>query len=225
MVPFLFHNESLHLSPCGVLWWPSQNALLVADLHLEKARFFAANGQFLPPYDSYETAVRLARRIAQTGARRLICLGDSFHDAEGSKNLATNARKVLDGVASQVEWTWITGNHDEKGAFAFGSAVTEMRLSCVVLRHEAVAVCAEPEISGHYHPKIRLRHKGQSITRRCFLHGGTKLVLPAFGALTGGLDARHPAIQSAMGGDVTALVPSETQLLRFPVTRNLEQCA
>lgn len=217
MVPCLFHDQELHLLPCGALWWSAQQALLVADLHFGKARFFAENGQFLPPYDSYETSLRLSERVAQTGARTVICLGDSFHDANGGDHLARDARGVLMELATRVEWIWITGNHDRDVHFGFGRAEPEMRLGGITLRHEALTESAEPEISGHFHPKIRLRHRGQSVARRCFLVNANKLVMPAFGALTGGLDVRHPAIHAAMRAPVTALVPSGKRLLRFPV--------
>ena len=217
MVPFLFHSQQMHLLPCGALWWPAERALLVADLHFGKARFFAGTGQFLPPYDSYETALRLAERIAQTAAQRVFCLGDSFHDAAGAANLASDALTILRDLARKVEWVWITGNHDDDASFMLGRAVPEMTLQGIALRHEAVADNDAPESSGHFHPKIRLRHKGQNIARRCFLISETKLIMPAFGALTGGLDVRHPAIHAAVRAPVTALIPSGEKLLRFPV--------
>jgi len=217
MVPFLFHDAELHPLPCGALWWPAEQALLVADLHLEKARFFAGAGQFLPPYDSHETALRLRERVQETGARRLFCLGDSFHDADGAGHLADSAASILRDVAATLDWVWITGNHDAQAAFPYGRAEPELTLAGIALRHEANEASAGPEISGHFHPKIRLRHRGQSVARRCFLVGGAKLIMPAFGSLAGGLDARHPAIHRALRAPVTALVPSGGRLLRFPV--------
>jgi metallophosphoesterase superfamily enzyme len=44
-----------------------------------------------------------------------------------------------------------------------------------------------------------------------------KIVLPAFGALTGGLDVDHPALVKAVGQGAEALVPVEQRLLRFPI--------
>lgn len=218
MVPFLFHDAALHPLPCGGLWWPAEQALLVADLHLEKARFFAGAGQFLPPYDSHETALRLAERVQETGARRLFCLGDSFHDADSAEHLTDSAASVLRDVAARLDWVWITGNHDSQAAFPFGRTEAELMLAGIALRHEADGASATPEISGHFHPKIRLRHRGQSVARRCFLTTDSKIIMPAFGALAGGLDAHHPAIHRALRAPVTALVPSGGRLLRFPVT-------
>ncbi len=218
MVPLLFHQESLYPLASGALWWPAERALLVADLHFEKARFFAATGQFLPPYDSIETARLLAAEVEAQGARQVFCLGDSFHDASGALTLPAEARAVVAGLAARLDrWVWITGNHDAATRFAFGESLPEMSLRGLTLRHEAKAGCPAPELSGHFHPKIRLRARGQSFARRCFLMDETKLILPAFGALTGGLDVRHPAIHAALRPPVTALVPARGRLLRVPV--------
>jgi metallophosphoesterase superfamily enzyme len=72
------------LADClGALYWPEQNLLAVADLHLEKGSSFAARGQLLPPYDSAATLARMARLIAHYAPRVIVALGDSFHDGGG----------------------------------------------------------------------------------------------------------------------------------------------
>ena len=76
----------------NALFWPREEALLVADLHLEKASWFARLGQFLPPYDSHATLTALSRQVEATGATRLYCLGDSFHDRFGCDRLPADAR-------------------------------------------------------------------------------------------------------------------------------------
>ena len=76
----------------------------------------------------------------------------------------------------------------------------------LVLRHEADRTEPPPELSGHFHPKLRLTVRGRRVARRCFVATPTKLILPAFGALTGGLDANHPEIVRAVGEDAEAWV-------------------
>ncbi|HVI05062.1 MAG TPA: phosphoesterase, partial [Sphingomicrobium sp.] len=112
MVPFSFAGETFEATAGGALYWPSQEALLVADLHLEKASWFARFGQFLPPYDSHATLIGLAAEIKRTGATRLYCLGDSFHDSFGCDRLPADARELLCSLTSSLDWTWIVGNHD-----------------------------------------------------------------------------------------------------------------
>jgi metallophosphoesterase superfamily enzyme len=84
-----------------------------------------------------------------------------------------------------------------------------------MLRHEADPAEVRPELSGHFHPKLRLTLRGRQVSRRCFVATGTKLILPAFGTLTGGLDAHHPEIVRAVGTGAEALVPLDDRLLRF----------
>ena len=218
MVPLSFAGHHFFASPEGALHWPAEQALLVADLHLEKASWFAAGGQLLPPYDSLATLQALAQEVDLTGATRLFCLGDSFHDRFGCDRLPTDARSLLTGLTSRLDWVWIVGNHDAGFADHCGGRVEEeCEVGGIMLRHEAVAGDPRSEMSGHYHPKLRLSLKGRSVSRRCFVASATKLILPAYGAFTGGLDASHPEIVRKVGRGASALVPVTDRLLKFPI--------
>ena len=218
MVPFSFAGETFVASPQGALHWPAQQALLVADLHLEKASWFARLGQFLPPYDSVATLTALKEVVAATGVRRLYCLGDSFHDRFGCDRLTEHARSLLLEMTESLDWTWIVGNHDPGFAdHCGGTLVEEAEVSGMILRHEAIREDLRPEISGHFHPKFRVNVRGRHVSRRCFVATSTKLILPAFGSLTGGLDASHPEIMKSVGGRASALVPVQDRMLRFPI--------
>ena len=218
MVPYSFGGHAWFALGRGALFWPSRRALLVADLHLEKASWFAGRGQMLPPYDSLATLADLQALVAATAAAELWCLGDSFHDVAGCDRLPARAQEVLRGLTAAVRWTWITGNHDPAVSDRCGGTVaTEAVIDGVVLRHEADPCDPRPELSGHFHPKLRVTVRGKQVARRCFVATERKLVLPAFGALTGGLDAGHPAIGRAVGAPAQALVPLADRLLRFPL--------
>jgi len=218
MVPFSFAGHEFLAGPDGALYWSAEQALLVADLHLEKASWFARSGQMLPPYDSLATLNALEREIAASCARRLFCLGDSFHDKYGCDRLPVAARDMLTSLTSKVDWIWIVGNHDAGFVDHFGGQVEEeCEVDGIVLRHEAIAQDPQPEISGHFHPKLRLSMKGRSVSRRCYVATATKLILPAYGAFTGGLDAGHPEILRKVGPGASALVPVTNRLLRFPI--------
>ena len=218
MVPFSFAGETFEATPEGALFWPARNALLVADLHLEKASWFARLGQFLPPYDSHATLSALTREVERTGATRLFCLGDSFHDSFGCERLPADARALLTELTTGLDWTWIVGNHDPGFADHCGGRIQdEVELAGIVLRHEAQRSDPRPEMSGHYHPKLRLNLSGRRVSRRCFVVSATKIIFPAFGSLTGGLDAHHPEIMGSVGPDAAALVPVSDRLLRFPL--------
>jgi DNA ligase-associated metallophosphoesterase len=218
MVRFSFCGHELMALPQGALFWPQRRALLVADLHLEKASWFARLGQMLPPYDSIATLADLAALAASTDAAEIWCLGDSFHDRHGCDRLPSRAREMLVALTGATRWTWITGNHDPGIAdHCGGDIVEEAEVDGLLLRHEADPAEPRPELSGHFHPKLRVRHRGRQVSRRCFVATARKLILPAFGALTGGLDAGHPEIVRAVGPKAEALVPVADRLLRFPV--------
>jgi DNA ligase-associated metallophosphoesterase len=218
MVPLSFAGETFFASAAGALYWPARQALLVADLHLEKASWFARLGQLLPPYDSHATLTALSGEVERTAATRLYCLGDSFHDRFGCDRLPADSRSLLQDLTSRLDWVWIVGNHDPGFAdHCGGRIVEEVEVDGILLRHEASASEFRPELSGHFHPKLRLTLNGRRVSRRCFVASDRKLILPAFGSLTGGLDVRHPEIIRAMSGEAVALVPVADRLLRFPI--------
>ena len=218
MVPLSFAGHDLRALPEGALYWPARRALLVADLHFEKASWFALKGQMLPPYDSIATLTDLTALVDRTDAQELWCLGDSFHDSAGCERLPEQARAMLTALTARLDWRWITGNHDSLMIdHCGGTIVEEAEVDGLVLRHEADPRDLRPELSGHFHPKLRLRLRGRNVARRCFVATETKLILPAFGALTGGLDVDHPEIVRAVGRRAEALVALPTKLLRFPL--------
>ncbi|MBA4049054.1 MAG: phosphoesterase [Sphingomonas sp.] len=218
MVRLSFAGHDFDIVPQGALYWAARRALIVADLHLEKASWFARGGQMLPPYDSAATLADVQAVVAAVDPAEVWCLGDSFHDAAGPDRLSDDARAALRALTTAMRWTWITGNHDAGAALAdrCGGEVRDMAVvDGLVLRHEAVRGDPCPELSGHFHPKLRVQRRGRSISRRCFVASATKLILPAFGALTGGLDAAHPEIVRAVGRQAEALLAVDGRLLRF----------
>lgn len=218
MVPLSFAGHDFLALPEAALFWPARSALLVADLHFEKASWYARFGQFLPPHDSRATLDMIEMLVERTGARAVWSLGDSFHDADGAARLDPATRARLAALTGRLDWVWITGNHDVGMAETpGGQRCADMQVDGVWLRHEADPADPRPEISGHFHPKFRLSVRGRHVSRRCFVGSRTKLILPALGALTGGLDAGHGEIRRVMGAGAAALVPVAGRLLRFPI--------
>ena len=218
---FQFSGEEMRLAGGRALFWPRENALLVADLHLEKASFFAKHGQMLPPYDSRETLGRIADALRETGARRVLCLGDNFHDSAGTLRLEPHAAGMLAALTRATDWVWITGNHDSDAVHAAGTLAEELEVSGVILRHRTKRGETRPELSGHYHPKLTITTRGRRIARPCAVASESRLILPAFGALTGGMDAADPAILSAMqpARAIDALLPAAGRLVQYPLWR------
>ncbi|WP_395174448.1 ligase-associated DNA damage response endonuclease PdeM [Roseibium alexandrii] len=192
------NGQLVGLHDSGVLWWPDEATLIVADLHLEKGSSFARRGIMLPPYDTATTLEKLAAVMDAFDPARVICLGDSFHDADGSDRLPAPYRAMLTTLQLNREWIWVTGNHDPVAPVRLcGETVDEIQIGPLTFRHEPVekigATAALGEVCGHLHPAARVRRFGRSIRRACFVTDGSRLVLPAFGALTGGLNVTHEA--------------------------------
>lgn len=190
------HKAEIRINLCGrdlvpdssgALYWPEAESLLVADLHLEKGAAFARKGRMLPPYDTRTTLRRLAAVIGAYRPRRIIALGDSFHDCEGAAAMPGAEAEMLASLQRGREWCWITGNHDPELPKALGGTIAaELTLDGLTLRHEPTA--QRGEIAGHLHPVACISRRGEAIRRKCFATDGEKLVLPAFGAYTGGLN-------------------------------------
>lgn len=180
---FEFDGQRLLARASGALFWPARRWLIVADLHLGKSeRMARRGGALLPPYETQATLDRLQAEIAATDPAAVVSLGDGFDDDAASRALPDAICDRLRGMALGRQWFWIGGNHDP-GAVCTrlpGTSLAELR-DGLTLRHEAGQGA---DVSGHFHPCLRLA--GQR--RRCFLVGRDHLILPAFGAYTGGLE-------------------------------------
>jgi uncharacterized protein len=182
----------------GALFWDEQDLLVVSDLHFEKGSSFAARGVLLPPYDTVATLSRLAAVIARHDPRRVIALGDSFHDREAHTRLSPADRETLSALQARRDWIWISGNHDPAIPSDFGGVVaTEVAIGPIAFRHEPTG--AFGEIAGHLHPKARVPTRGRTMERRCFACDDGRLVMPSFGAYTGGLSIRDEAFTKIFG--------------------------
>lgn len=199
-------NVEVMLRWSGALWLERESTLVVADLHFEKGSSYAARfGQMLPPYDTRETLDRLDRELALLSPERLIFLGDSFHDGDGEARLAADDYKRLEGLALGRDLVWAVGNHDADGPKALpGEIIDEAAVSGLTLRHEPLPGVQLGEVAGHLHPAAKVS-SGRGVTRRrCFVTDGQRLVLPAFGAFTGGLNILDEAFSNLFAGPVLA---------------------
>jgi DNA ligase-associated metallophosphoesterase len=199
-------NVEVMLRWSGALWLEPESTLVVADLHFEKGSSYAARfGQMLPPYDTRETLDRLDREIALLSPDRLIFLGDSFHDGGGEARLAQDDARRLEGLALGRELVWAVGNHDADGPKVLpGEIIDEAALAGLTLRHEPLPGVQLGEVAGHLHPAAKVTSGRATIRRRCFVTDGQRLVLPAFGAFTGGLNILDEAFSNLFAGPLLA---------------------
>lgn len=202
--------------PSGALHWPDQRLLCVSDLHMGKSeRLARRGGALLPPYETRETLLRLEADLEATGARSLICLGDSFDDLAAAEGMDEQDRLWLLRLMAGREWVWIIGNHDAGPTDLGGAHLAELARGGLVFRH--IGGGTGFEVSGHYHPKARLAGK----SHRVFLLDQSRLILPAYGSFTGGLWAEDPSLQALMGPQALAIVTTPTRCLAMPMPRPL----
>jgi len=214
--PIHFGPERLMLDPGGALVWPAQRLMAVADLHLEKGSAAAARGSLLPPWDSAATLDRLALLLRRHKPATTVLLGDSFHDRDGAARLRPAERDRLMLLARSTALVWVLGNHDpDAPADLPGTAVQELAIGRFTFRHQAQAG-ATGEISGHFHPKARIATRGATVSRACFVADSRRVILPALGAYTGGLDVHHPAIAGLFPRGGRLFLLGQDRLFSFP---------
>jgi len=196
-MPVMVAGERIVLDPAGALWIASCRTLVVADLHLEKGSSFARRRIFLPPYDTEATLQALGLLIARRDPARVICLGDSFHDGNASERLTPAALGLIHRMQHGREWIWITGNHDPRApANLGGDSAPDVTIGGLLFRHEPGRDPRDGEVAGHLHPSAKIRQRGRSVRRPAFVTDGRRLIMPAFGAFTGGLNVLDQAFST-----------------------------
>ena len=200
--PISISGRSLIADVSGALYWPAEDILIVADLHLEKGSAFAARGVMLPPYDTAATLERLAATLDAYPAGTVLCLGDSFHDCGAADRMSPVDRGTLAILQEDREWIWLNGNHDPVIDVCLGGRVLqEVTIGGLTFRHEPTAGPRAHEGGGHLHPAARVSFHGHVIRRPCFVGNGMRLVLPAFGTYAGGLNVLDDAFAPLFGND------------------------
>lgn len=222
--PLHLSGERLMLDPSGVLFWPAQSLLVVSDLHLEKGSSFARRGMLLPPWDTRATLDRLGLMLRHYRPRSVIALGDSFHDDGGASRLDRADAQRIAAMTEAADFIWVAGNHDPSPQGALGGRhADEVALGPFVFRHQAKRG-ADGELSGHHHPKAAVPARGCAVTRACFVTDARRIVMPAFGAYTGGMDVTEPAIARLFPRGGRLFLLGRDRLFSFPLAE-ARRCA
>ncbi|MEO0497786.1 MAG: ligase-associated DNA damage response endonuclease PdeM, partial [Pseudomonadota bacterium] len=201
-----------------ILFWPEASTLIVADMHFEKGSSFAKRGMMVPPYDTGITLSRLSDALMRYTPKRVISLGDAFHDIGGPARMPVQWREALLGLMANREWLWVTGNHDPEPPESLpGKTFEQWHEGGLIFRHEPTNGPAKGEIAGHLHPAGKIVRRSKSVRRPCFITDGDRMILPAFGAFTGGLNV----CSTPFGGlfDETkwnAVLVSQGRVFRIP---------
>ena len=197
-----FTLGDLRLMPdySGALYAPDLETLIVADLHFEKAStLYEKTGSAYPPFDTHDALLRLGDAIDRQKPKRLILLGDTWHDEFGFARMQSTDRQMIRDLITRTETVFVSGNHDESASGTGGpQMIAEIKLGNVILRHEPYEDTNKYQICGHLHPAVKLIQKGRAIRRRCFFISDKQCILPAMGALSGGLNCLDPVYDRFM---------------------------
>ena len=225
MLSITLAGEPAVLLPSGALVLPAQDTLLVADVHLGKARSFRRLGVPVPEATTAATLASLDAALAASGAHRLVVLGDFLHARRGLGPDLLDAMLAWRQRHPRVQLQLVRGNHDRHAGDppdSLGAQVLDgpVRLGPFALCHEPEPVPGAYALAGHWHPCVGLRGAGRdSLRLPCFWlgdpHGPRAVgVLPAFGAFTG----MH-AIERAPGDRVYALCDGQVREVPAPAHR------
>ena len=184
-------SEELVFLPQRAIWRPQGRELLLADLHLGKAEAFQAHGIPIPSDADSGTLNPLLELCHRWQPRRVLVLGDLIHARVGLTPRLRDTLRALPDL-SGAEVTLIGGNHDRHSWFEGLPQQPSLALGQLWLSH-APETSPQPDqlnVCGHLHPMTRLQGSADRLRLPCFAFDpdGPRLVIPAFGELTGGHD-------------------------------------
>ncbi|WP_341367086.1 ligase-associated DNA damage response endonuclease PdeM [Yoonia sp. BS5-3] len=212
---FTLADTQCRALPSGALFLPAHGLLCVSDLHLGKSdRIARRSGVMLPPYEVRQTLEKLQSDVHAISPKMVICIGDSFDDLQAIDSLHDDMRLLLTGLQAGREWIWIEGNHDPGPVDLGGTHLAELTVGTLCFRH--IATAQSGEVSGHYHPKHRVTGR----SRPAFIYDKARVVLPAYGAYTGGLSSDAPVLDQLFDKNAIAVLTGHkavaTPLRKFP---------
>jgi DNA ligase-associated metallophosphoesterase len=202
----------------GALFLPEDGVLVVSDLHFEKGSHFARKGQFLPPYDTRATLDLLERLIRLCRPSKVVSLGDAFHDKDAEERMDEADAQRLESLCGAAEWFWVLGNHDPLPPKRFaGYAEERIEAAGLVFVHEPDGT-DDWNLAGHLHPCAVAAKNGRGVRRPAFVHDGRRLVMPAFGAFTGGLNVLDRAFAGVFAQGFQAHLCGQSRVYAVPRT-------
>ena len=220
-----FFDVACQFHADGGLYLPDFQSLIISDLHIGKGAAHRRNGQ-IPGYDTDNTLARLDAAISHAKPKQTILLGDSFHSQEQANSLPTYHREHIAQIATQTQLIWIEGNHDPHLPHSVpGEHCSYLSLGTLLLSHQPVYQSDHPktliagQIVGHFHPKAKLQLSARNFSAKCFIHDASLMILPAFGAYTGGLNILHTDIQALFGSGQQSYLLHQQAIYHFPVSR------
>jgi DNA ligase-associated metallophosphoesterase len=184
-------GERVLLLPEKALYWPARKILVIADIHFGKAAAFRAQGVPVPRGTTTENLDALDALMAQHATDEIVFLGDFLHARASHASATLAAMLAWRRRNSSVRLTLVRGNHDLHA----GDPAAALEIGMVDEPHTvgAFSFCHHPDIAGdgyvlagHVHPVFVLVSRREALRLPCFLAGPARMILPSFGAFTGG---------------------------------------
>ncbi|HTH78379.1 MAG TPA: ligase-associated DNA damage response endonuclease PdeM [Ramlibacter sp.] len=179
------------LHPSGAAFLCDYHTLLVADAHFGKAVSFRLLGVPVPSGTTTETLATISDAVRDTGAKRIVFLGDFLHSKRSHAAGTLGVLKEWRDQNAALDLTLVRGNHDDRAGDPPSSldirVVDEpLPLGPFALCHHPKPVAGAYVLAGHWHPCISVSGRAfQRLRLPCFWLGDDVGVLPAFGSFTG----------------------------------------
>ena len=205
-----WNGQTLVFLPDKALWVEEQHLLLIADVHLGKADHLQAHGIAIPSDGERANLQRIGQLSQHWQPAELIVLGDLVHHPKAiSSELEQRVVALLDSLNCPI--TWVEGNHDRRSRLGTLQGQPSQSRQGLWLSHEPEK---PPEgqlnICGHLHPVSILRQASDQMRLPCFslVRAIPRLVLPAFGCLTGGFPADRSSEQWVVADETVLPLPN-----------------
>jgi DNA ligase-associated metallophosphoesterase len=184
-------GEQLMLLPQKAAFWPRERMLIIADIHFGKAAAFRSWGIPVPRGTTSENLHALDDLIALTGANHVLFLGDFLHARAAHAASTQAAMLAWRRTNCELILTLVRGNHDKHA----GDPAEQLGIDLVDEPYTVgpLSFCHHPDIdapgyvlAGHVHPVYVLATRYDALRLPCFIAGPQRMILPSFGAFTGG---------------------------------------
>ena len=204
----------------GSIYITELSILLMSDLHIGKSYSCAKNGNFLPPFEIDETIEKIKSIVDFYNPKKIISLGDSFHEVSTLEIIDKIYIKNLNKIFKEREVIFIDGNHDaelkskEKIDATFKDSLKLDNFNFTHIKNSKI-IDNLFEFSGHFHPKVSIISNRVTYSFKCFVLGKNFCILPSFGTYTGGLNINSNTLKKIIPQEKTVIAIGKNYLIEI----------
>ncbi len=216
------NNFTLLFDPSGSVFISELRVLVISDLHIGKSHSLAKRGNFLPPFDIDETFAKIKFNINHYNPKKIISLGDSFHETSTLELINKNYIANLNKIFKNIEVYLIDGNHDAELRFKekinanFKESLKLNNFNFIHIKNSKILNNLF-EFSGHFHPKVTIISNKVRYSFKCFVLGKNFCILPSFGTYTGGLNINSNIFKKILPKKKTIIALGRKKLIEIKI--------